>query len=137
MSRATPKCPQRYWLFAVLLLLSLNLYSVESAGVVFTLSQPDGYEFEAVQKGNRYLNWIETVGGYSIVQYQGVWYYASKDEQGRLVADGERVGACQSAESAEAAPIPKQIRQQHIRPDLDVKLLRQDQRPELQIEAPQ
>ncbi len=54
--------------------------------VPFTVTQPDGTTFTAIQWGDEYLNGLETVDGYSIAQIAatGYWYYLTATLEGNL-----------------------------------------------------
>ncbi|MBI5657497.1 MAG: hypothetical protein HZC44_12065 [Geobacter sp.] len=45
------------------------------------LSQPDGTEFKAMQRGDEWQHWIETEDGYTVTKDNetGWWYYAEPD----------------------------------------------------------
>jgi M6 family metalloprotease-like protein len=55
--------------------------------VPFTVTQPDGTTFTAIQWGDEYANGLETVDGYSIAQITatGYWYYLTATQAGDLV----------------------------------------------------
>lgn len=59
----------------------------------FTLSQPDGTEFEARRVGEKFGGHVETKNGYTVIKDEaGWWTYAEKDEMGILVPTNNRVG---------------------------------------------
>lgn len=56
-----------------------------------TLTQPDGYSFQAQIKGDERRHWVETPNGYTITKSGNTWYYASQKD-GMLAASGLAVG---------------------------------------------
>ncbi len=73
-------------------LITTSVWGVPAAPNSVTLIQDDGSTFEARQRGDEYSNWIETTDGYSIVESNGAWHYASQDNSGNLVATEHKVG---------------------------------------------
>ncbi len=76
----------------LLLISSMTLQAGPVAPLVVELSQPDGTTFSAVPRGDEYANWMETTDGHTVIEENGTWYYAGKDNKGRLISTGARVG---------------------------------------------
>jgi M6 family metalloprotease-like protein len=101
-------------LFALLLtfatLCCSNAFAVPAAPVEFDLTQPDGTVFTAIQRGDEYANWIETLEGLTVVKVMDTWYYAESDNQGGIRATTMRVGSLSAAERQKlplhVAPLP-------------------------------
>lgn len=61
---------------------------------IFTLSQPDGSRFTAVQTGDEFGHIKKTTDGCAIIQDEDGWYsYALFDEQGHRYSSGVHVGS--------------------------------------------
>ena len=73
---------KRRLLVAVVLLsalFSVNSYAVPANPNTTLLRQPDGVRFRAVQRGDEWLNWVETDEGYTIARdTDGFWYYVTQ-----------------------------------------------------------
>ena len=94
-------------LLGISLGVAQQAFSVPSYYSTITLAQDNGYTFQAIQRGDEYAHWLETVEGYSIVESAGQWYYAVLDEDRQLVPSAVLVGA----------PVRSQALQPHLRPD--------------------
>jgi len=75
-----------------LLLISVSVWAVPMAPIEVTLSQPDGTQFQARPRGDEYAYWMETIEGYTIVQQDDEWFYATRTDDGRLAATSFSVG---------------------------------------------
>ncbi len=65
----------------LLLISSMTLQAGPVAPMVVELSQPDGTTFSAVPRGDEYANWMETTDGHTVIEENGTWYYAGKDNK--------------------------------------------------------
>ena len=83
------------------LILGFDAWAVPAAPNVVTLTQPDGFTFEAMQKGDEYASWMVTLDGISIVLAGGEWFYAIQDAAGDLISSGSSVGSLAQAELAQ------------------------------------
>jgi len=77
---------------------STCIWAVPAAPLELELTQPDGTIFTAFPRGDEYANWIETSGGHTIINHNGTWFYAEKDNAGALRATGVRVGSLNDVE---------------------------------------
>ena len=72
---------------------AVTAYAIPARKGVFTLSQPDGSKFEAVQTGDEFGHFRKTKEGHAIIQEEDGWYcYAYFDAQGRKYSSGVHVG---------------------------------------------
>lgn len=68
-------------ILSVILVLSVLAGAVPANPAPFTLTQPDGFTFQARQIGDENGHWFETLDGYSITQNpDGYWVYAATNE---------------------------------------------------------
>ena len=67
----------------------------------FTLTQPDGFVFEAVAKGDSKRHWTQTLTGHSIVKVGGTWFFAEG-----LVPSGRALQASRTAVSEQTLNVP-------------------------------
>ena len=83
-----------YLTFFFTVLLSSWTYAVPVAPVVHTLSQHDGFNFEARQWGDERLRGWETIDGYSIVFDDDLqsWTYAVHGSDGSLISSSRVIG---------------------------------------------
>ncbi len=59
-------------------LLPGEALSVQAAGKEYVVNQPGGAEFQVLNRGDEWVNWITTVDGYTVAQGpDDVWYYVS------------------------------------------------------------
>ena len=75
-----------------------NLQAGSAAPVVFELGQRDGTTFSAIRRGDEYGNWFETVGGHTVIESGGDWYYAERTMSGALKPTADLVGSLDEAE---------------------------------------
>jgi len=96
-----------YLTFFFTILLSSWTYAVPVAPLVHSLSQHDGFEFEARQWGDERLRGWETVDGYSIVFDDDLrsWTYAVHGADGSLISSSRVVGR-----DSPLSDVPKSIR---------------------------
>ena len=89
VSRPMTRCA-----LSVIVLIGLVQQSFAAPVLTKTLqlTNPGGVKFEAVRQGDEYAHWLETVDGYSIVDNDGVWYYAVLGDEGELVSSDVMVG---------------------------------------------
>ncbi len=95
-----------FWLTSVfvLVLLSPTGYAAPAAPIDLALTQPDGATFTAKPMGDEFANWMEASDGHTVVQQNGVWYYAFKTANGQLAASPDKVGAL-SAKAVSTLPL--------------------------------
>lgn len=69
-------------LFSSLFILPDTAGSVPASPIIVELTQPDGHNFKARQRGDENLHWIETEDGYTVIRDRetGYWFYAIPDE---------------------------------------------------------
>jgi M6 family metalloprotease-like protein len=83
--------------FILFYALCTNLWAGPAAPLVVVLSQQDGTTFNAIQRGDEYRNWIETLDGHTVVNDNGTWFYAESDQAGGLRATSHAVGSTSPA----------------------------------------
>lgn len=102
------------------LLGTAGAWAVTAAPLETLLTQADdGSTFWARHGGDEYIAWTETLDGYTIVEDQGVWYYAVQDPSGELTSSGLR------ANSATRAAV--QGLEKHLRPPLDPGIVEENE----------
>lgn len=92
--RARQKMPR--FLFAVffcLLALSRPAKAAPLRDVPTTLAQPDGSVVSCYSSGDERLNYLHDSSGALIVQDEQGWYVYAREEDGRAVPTGDRVGS--------------------------------------------
>jgi len=77
-------------ILSVILVLSALAGALPANPAPFTLTQPDGFTFQARQIGDENGHWFETLDGYSITQNpDGYWVYAATNETVLLPAQNK------------------------------------------------
>lgn len=79
--------PKRAVLLIVVALLVVNLsaWAAPAAPIEVSLTQQDtGARFQARPKGDEYVHWMEALDGRTIVEQDGVWFYATQTKSGAL-----------------------------------------------------
>ena len=71
------------------------------APITLTLTQPDGFAFEAVAKGDSRRHWTETLSGHSIVKVGDTWFFAQS-----VVPSGRGLKASRIAVSEQTLTSP-------------------------------
>lgn len=94
--------------FTCLLPLTVQAHA-PVAPIPIELTQPNGYTFTAIPKGEINHQWVETADGYTIVKKNNTWYYAEKDITGNLVSSRIHIAKNTSA------PFAK-----HLKPSIDM-----------------
>ncbi len=92
-------------------LLPGSARAVPASQAVHEISQPDGFTFKAVQRGDERGAWIETLDGYAVVNSSGRWNYATKLGT-QLIATSHEVGKARAAKGLlirHAAPEPEAL----------------------------
>src|SRR5690606_707946 len=107
----------RFLALLFLLSLSLPVCAHQVAPVEVTLTQSDGTSFEAPAKGSIDGRWLETAGGYTVVERKGTWFYAQEAGDGSLEPSHLKVEPRRFAEKSyqdELSFFPKHLSPQVI-----------------------
>lgn len=85
-------------MFVVLLILVLLLplgaeASVQPLSQRVQITLSDGQQWWVTTQGNQDNLWVKTDEGELLVEQQGYWFYAQRDDQGRVISTGEAVVA--------------------------------------------
>ncbi len=76
-----------------------------------TLSQPNGYQFQARARGDEHFHFYETPYGYVVLKKGETWFYATHDSCGRPIASDVCVNEKTQRQEQEATlPFPAHLR---------------------------
>lgn len=76
-------------LLSFLLLFGIiTLYAVPAYPELIVYTQPDNSKIFIYLKGDEKVHWAETIDGYSIINQNGYFYYATADAYGNMISSG-------------------------------------------------
>ena len=84
----------------------LSLWAMPASPAGFVEQQPDGSEVHLHLEGDEFFHWLEDVKGYTVLKDRDWFVYGRKDETGRLVPTGLRVG---TNNPAKAGLLPREL----------------------------
>ncbi|WP_027183014.1 hypothetical protein [Desulfovibrio inopinatus] len=103
-----------FWTMFVILFLFQPSHSAFAGPALqrnVTLTQPNGYCFEASARGDEFQHFLETPQGYTVLINENTWYYATLNDDGRLIPSTMAVSAETQAQEHDATlPFPKHLR---------------------------
>lgn len=105
-----PKCFTSLQQFVACLLISCLsasfLLAMPARPAGFVEEQPDGSAIHLHLEGDEFFPWLEDVKGYTVLKDRDWFVYGRRDETGRLVPSGLRVG---KDNPARAGPLPREL----------------------------
>ena len=79
-------------------LIPMKVHAVTASPDPVTLTQPDGFTFQARMRGDEYVSWRETLDGYTITKVGDEWFYAGLDINDSVITTSYSVGSLTATE---------------------------------------